>query len=549
MKSIRTKILLLILSCIVFTVLIIGSAGILTVKKLVNNESKEVMNLICKERALQLNMTFTCIEQSVGTLGAYAVEQLDDIERFKTNSDYVNEYTKVLESVALNAANNTIGAIAVYIRFNPEFTSSTSGIFLTRQNGNEKFNEVSPTDLSLYDKNDVEHVGWFYVPVESKEAVWMPPYYNKNISVPMISYVIPLYADDVLIGVVGMDIDYNVIIDTIDSMQVYENGYAFLIDDNDTIMYHSAYERGTALTLIDKSISNLDIDYFNNKEEDYLYNYEINKTKKAMVLCSLKNGMTLALTAPKSEIESENNKLIHQIGIAAIIICVVCFLITIFITKKIIKPLIELKEAAQKIADGDLSIDLNYNSNDEIGQLTESFKKTATSLREYISYINNLAYVDTLTGIKNKTAYINYVNKIDTKIKNKTADFAVAVFDVNNLKYTNDTYGHEDGDKLIKIASMMICTSFKHSPVFRIGGDEFVAILEKSDFENKDKLISEFYEKMQCGTGKESESISIACGCAVYNPNKDSDYSSVFRHADNIMYTKKQEMKSLLDSK
>ena len=90
---------------------------------------------------------------------------------------------------------HTDGAICVYVRYNPDFTEPTSGIFLTRNSTDEEFTSSVPTDFTMYDKTDVEHVGWYYVPVENGAPLWMDPYLNGNVNVYMISYVVPLYVD------------------------------------------------------------------------------------------------------------------------------------------------------------------------------------------------------------------------------------------------------------------------------------------------------------------------------------------------------------------
>ena len=122
-------------------------------------------------------------------------------------------YTSQLKSVAVTAANNTEGALAVYVRFNPDFSSPTSGLFWSRTTRNGSFQELVPTDFSTYSPSDTEHVGWYYIPVNNGTATWMEPYYNQNIGVEMVSYVIPIYRDNETVGVVGMDIDFSIIED------------------------------------------------------------------------------------------------------------------------------------------------------------------------------------------------------------------------------------------------------------------------------------------------------------------------------------------------
>lgn len=132
-----------------------------------------------------------------------------------------------------------------------------------------------------------------------------------------------------------------------------------------------------------------------------------------------------------------------------------------------------------------------------------------------------LAYTDALTGAKSKRAYSERVDKIDEAIANGTMqEMAVAVFDVNGLKDVNDTLGHETGDKHIIEACRLICTTFKHSPVFRVGGDEFVALLEGSDYENREELLSSFNRCI--GENIAMDSVVVAAGIADYFPGQDN---------------------------
>lgn len=153
---------------------------------------------------------------------------------------------------------------------------------------------------------------------------------------------------------------------------------------------------------------------------------------------------------------------------------------------------------------------------------------------------------DALTKLKNNRAWQETIEQLDGEIHAKAnPDFAVAVCDVNSLKRINDTMGHENGDSYIIQASNYICKIFSHSPVYRIGGDEFAVILQGDDLRDCDKLI----EKFDSGLASPSESdptkslVSIALGCAHYQPG-DAAFSDVFQRADEAMYHKKAAMKA-----
>ena len=159
-----------------------------------------------------------------------------------------------------------------------------------------------------------------------------------------------------------------------------------------------------------------------------------------------------------------------------------------------------------------------------------------------------LAYTDSLTGVKNHAAYSHIKEKMEAKIRHDPhCSFAVAVMDVNNLKKTNDAYGHKAGDALIIGATRLMCTIFDHSPVCRIGGDEFVAILENSDYENRDELQQKFMKQMNVTTffaGNEEHPLTAALGIAVYRSEFHTSFAEVFQEADTAMYENKAQFKA-----
>ena len=152
------------------------------------------------------------------------------------------------------------------------------------------------------------------------------------------------------------------------------------------------------------------------------------------------------------------------------------------------------------------------------------------------------AYVDPLTGVKNKNAYVEASDSLQRRITDGLEpEFAVAVFDVNDLKRVNDVEGHEAGDRHIKNASVIICDVFKRSPVFRIGGDEFMAILEGSDYDNREELETTFNQIVD--RHKEEGLVVVSAGFADFDPESDTTFKEVFQRADLLMYQRKRFLK------
>ena len=199
------------------------------------------------------------------------------------------------------------------------------------------------------------------------------------------------------------------------------------------------------------------------------------------------------------------------------------------------KPVyVQLKAAMVDEKDGKrLVVGLN-NIDSHIRQEEEHAKR--------LEIAQTKANLDALTGVKNKHAYLDAEEKLDMRIQeHECPEFAIVMLDVNDLKIINDTKGHSAGDKYIKDACEIVCSTFKRSPVFRVGGDEFAVIVQGEDYNNLDKLIGKINEHNTRSIA--AGGIVIACGYSKFDG--DDFVASVFERADNKMYENKNALKTL----
>lgn len=183
-----------------------------------------------------------------------------------------------------------------------------------------------------------------------------------------------------------------------------------------------------------------------------------------------------------------------------------------------------------------------------IKNLTKAREDLENTQKQAIE-LSELATRDSLTGIRNKTAYDREVIKVKQEMQDGLDFIGVGMVDLNFLKKINDTYGHDKGNIAIIKLCKMICKTFVHSPVFRIGGDEFVIILRTPDLSQIDELLNSFHNQMNEQQKNKDldywERISAAIGYAKYNPAIDADYESIFKRADTEMYKNKKAMKAI----
>ncbi len=159
-----------------------------------------------------------------------------------------------------------------------------------------------------------------------------------------------------------------------------------------------------------------------------------------------------------------------------------------------------------------------------------------------LSMANEMARRDELTHVKNKMAYHEMEKELQRRIEGGCGAFGIVVCDINGLKLINDTKGHKEGDEYIKACCMVICRIFHHSPVFRIGGDEFAVILQGEDFASREKLMSSLRKQVEENI-RFGEGPAVASGMAVYQPGEDHSAEDVFNRADNQMYENKMRLR------
>ena len=208
---------------------------------------------------------------------------------------------------------------------------------------------------------------------------------------------------------------------------------------------------------------------------------------------------------------------------------------------------------------------LEIKTGDEIEVLAESMKKMERDLndqvetlfatkqelistREHADILNEMANRDALTGIRNKRGFDAEIARLNERVVGGYSKVGIVMVDMNNLKTVNDTYGHEKGDKVICNLCDTLCSIFKRSPVFRIGGDEFVVVAENLDFDNLKANVDKFRSCIDHNTGNTDlepwERASAAIGYAVYDPDNDCGIEDTLKRADEDMYKFKKEMKA-----
>ena len=539
MKSLKAKTTLLTVTIIIVVVVIATVLSVFAVRDVGNNSADQLLISLCESGEKDLDHYFESIEKSVEILSSYIEMDLNQIDELddETLKNHINH----ARDLFAQTARNTNGVETYYYRIDPSVSDTEEGFWYVNLDG-KGFIEHTPTNIRDYNLDDTTKLVWYTVPRMEGKAIWLPPYMTDNLDVYVLSYNSPIYRNNKFVGVVGIEIDYSTMAQEVDKITLFKNGYAFINDENGKIIYHPRIDVVEMPDELEPTVPE------GLLSSDSIVNYTFEGVQRRAVWSTLENGMRLNVSVPISEINESWVKLISEmIGLAAFLLIIFIF-ITVRLTSHITKPLEDITNVAKQVNEGNYNFTLDYHGDDEVGILTRAFSQLISNLKVYISDLSNLAYTDALTSVHNKGAFDIKIKNIQESINaGKEVEFAICIFDCNDLKEINDTYGHDKGDLYLQNTSHTICHIFRHSPVYRLGGDEFAAVLQNADYKNRDRLIKRFDR-----TRKDSieainepwEKMDVARGMAIYDPQSDLFANDVARRADKLMYENKHEDKN-----
>lgn len=486
MKSIKSKIFSIVLFSIICSSVIVGGFGIFWSSNAVRRDSAHILDLMAQSQTGDLNSMFTEVEQSALVLSEYVSGELDSLAALHDDESF-SRYVAKLENIAYYIANCTTSALSISVRFAPELTDRVES-FLWRRSGVD-FVQDSLREFPVFG-SDFDN-SWYYKAKLLCRGVWTQPYYNEDLKEYVISYGIPVFKQGKFFAAVGVDIDFDNIAAVVNSISVYDSGHAFLTDEGFVIQYHRSIPMGTRILDQAKDFKQVFIKGYSAP----FYDYTFKGTEFHMLYKNLENGMRLVVSVPAREIDWSRSELILMIVCSVLVIVVVVSILSVLMSNRLTRPLKELTDSTSHIVAGNYDLNFKHKPRDEIGELMGTFMLMAKSLKVQFDYINSLIYLDSMTGAQNKRAFIDERENINLQIKhsieqNTEFAFGVIVFDVNNLKYLNDNFGHNAGDSLIKNSCKLITLHFEDSPVFRIGGDEFVVVITGKELENRVEFCS-----------------------------------------------------------
>lgn len=403
MRSIRTKITALMLAAILISITSFGLIGIYFTVTESTRMSARDLYLICENRKASLNEFLESIEQSVSMIARYATDSLDGIalteggvlgatgsgvreisgrtdDQRQALDRYFDEHLAMVELAFKSVANHTNGVSTCYYRINPELTTTAKGFYYAKKD-NIEFRKLELTEIEKYKSDDLEHVGWYFIPLKTGRPTWIRPYNTANPGGLVMSFAVPMYKAGTFIGVIGMDIEFDTLVKQIQQFTDFNTGYFVLADEEGRLYYHPEFtmdkEPASAFPEVMRAVKDLR----SESSGQELISYNRNGEKWQMTYATLKNDLKLAAIVKESEINTATYRLINVFVTAGVVIMLAFALFTAVSMRRLTDPLKKLTAAAGKLAAGDYDVELDYVHNDEVGELTKSFCSMRDRLR------------------------------------------------------------------------------------------------------------------------------------------------------------------------
>jgi methyl-accepting chemotaxis protein len=403
-KKISSKIVFAIVACCTIIALLVGSTSIIKSSELIESEAKEKLMLLAEKNASKFDATIARVESSVKGLAATA-EGSFDLDAAKVDPNYMNNYQASLEEITKKFGEMTEGGMGGYIYLNPELVNGVYGAWYADTANSGNFEKLPLGELSEFTPSNEDFL-WYYQPIEAGKPLWLEPYIDADLNIEMISYVVPMYKEETLIGVAGMDINFDNFKNEINNLKVYDTGYVALLDKDFNFLVRPSFKQETqaADAVATASVAasttekgNLSTDENGSmkfltdeiSKNDYgMREYDYKGLKKFFAYAHLSNGFILTVDVTLDEVLKEMNGLVRLIAILVAIGIIVSIGIALILGKIIAKPITKLTQLINKTAKLDLKYDASYdhlaNYKDETGLMTKAVFEMRAHMREIV---------------------------------------------------------------------------------------------------------------------------------------------------------------------
>lgn len=422
---------------------------------------------------------------------------------------------------------------------------------------------------------------WYKTALENNSMSFSSIYSHFVFKEPTLTASIPIYENDELIGIFGVDFLMTWLNNILRNLPIGKNGQVFIIDENNNLVASTTGE--DIFTIKDGKSQNMKVEDSNNfLTKTVVLNYkdgtneiEINKNKYLVAKDTyLLNGIQWEIYTVilRDDFLGNMDLLILQAVLSILLLTFVFILMMLVITERIVKPILRLNDRAKQLTLGAYEKLPSVKEKNEIYELTESFnimgekltnllnhlaqevRKRTQELEQKNRILKKYSYLDELMEIPNRRKFDEFiVEAMDLSSRNHRP-IGLIMIDIDNFKGFNDTYGHIAGDNCLKKVGHIIKGSVKRKTdlVARYGGEELVVVLRELNYSNAVQIAEEIrknIEDMKIENNKApSGYVTISMGLVFGQISSTQTPEELIELADELMYTAKKRGKNRLES-
>lgn len=542
LRSLQTQFILIIAGITLLLTLFLGFLNLQTINDTSRTTAIMSLNWLTQRTSAPVQNILITSSDTIDAMAHSLEADIQDPNDLKDDA-FRGGLKRHLERQFNLTARNLDAVYGYFILFNPELVGKTDGFWYTWSFDQERFLSHPQAEIDQAFYTPRRRDAWFRKALQTRKPVWRDPYISTVDGVRKIGYVVPVYVRGQLVGVVGITIRMEKLIDEIKDAHIYDSGYAILFSDDGETYYHPQQPNGAPTTLADFGLEQYAEVLKGRDSNDQLLYYTYQGEQKAMAFITLRNSMNLGVVAPESELFANRTMAMERMAFLMLVFGLITSGFAITLANRIIIPLKAIDAAAQRIGDGDYDTLLVNFRDDEVGELAGNMNRTMVKMKDLVKKLEDQALEDKLTKVKNVTAYEQQEHIMNQHIGAKDLAFSVLMVDVNGLKGINDRFGHAMGNELLRHTVKYLCDHFKHSPVFRVGGDEFVVIVMNEDYKKRYETLKELEshcQKRDYTKARPWEQLAFAAGMSDYDPQNDTTFQEIFLRADAAMYKAKR---------
>lgn len=511
MKKVSTKIIISIVVACIATSMIITAITAINSKKILKSSVENSLELYAYNKGDVINAILDYTESEVQDIES-VLSATVDISKLDGEDNWTNETINRLTPIIEKAAEGNKNVLGVSLVINPEITKELHEIILERESigGELKRKEKFSKETFVEGNSELD---WYYGSVKAKKGIWSNPHTDKYSDSMRMSYTKPVFIGDTLIGVVAVDLFFDEFASMVKDIKVYNEGYAFLLDENQKYIVHKDYEEGQSLEetegikLKDEvSISNVK---YKSKGEDVIISYSV-----------LNNGDIICLATTEKDMMRDFEKHLISNMLSTIALCIVVSIIAYLIGKRITKPIECISKMINAASNLDLKDYEEFNEidkyKDEVGEIGIEVKKLRKSLNVTMTKLKGNSHETALEAKE--------VSNITENIKEAFSNINDTIIELANGAQEQANEAQKGTEVLGKLAEKIDNT--------KKVTDDIKNDLQKvaKDNSNGSGAISELRDKLNVSIGignKTTEAIGVLA-------NKSKDIGEIVVTINNI---------------